>query len=76
MYLNYRKNTWYYNSTSDGWSSGPDMIDHRYFHACGNFMMGDQTVLIVAGQDQSVEFLPFNETNWIKGEDPIHLKEN
>ena len=52
------------------------MIDHRYFHACGNFMMGDQTVLIVAGQDQSVEFLPFNETNWINGKDPIHLKEN
>merc|ERR1712029_255201 len=43
------------------------MTDHRYFHACGKFMLGDQTVLIVAGQDQSVEFLPFNETNWING---------
>ena len=74
--MNFRKYTRYYNFTLDNWSNGPDMIDHRYFHACGKFMMGDQTVLIVAGQDQSVEFLPFNETNWINGKDSIHLNEN
>ena len=74
--MNFRKKTRYYNFTSDDWSYGPDMIDQRYFHACGKFITDDQTVLIVAGQDQSVEFLPLDESNWISGKDPIHLKEN
>ena len=54
------------------------MIDSRYFHACGKFMMGNQVVLIVSGNsgdDSSVEFFPLNdESNWIRGNDSMHLK--
>ena len=49
------------------------MITSRYGHACGKFKMGDQMVLIVAGPGTSVEFLPLNETNWIRGNDFIYF---
>ena len=52
------------------------MIDSRPYHACGNFKIGDQIVLIVAGRGTSVEFLPLNETKWITGNDSIHSIEN
>ena len=51
------------------------MIDLRSDHACGKFKIGNQIVLIVAGYDTSVEFLPLNETKWITGNDSIHLIE-
>ena len=51
------------------------MIYSRYAHACGKVKIGDQIVLIVAGPGTSVEFLPLNETKWIRGNGSIHLIE-
>ena len=51
------------------------MIYSRYAHGCGKVKIGDQIVLIVAGKDTSVEFLPLDETKWIRGNDSIHLIE-
>ena len=73
LIITYRYRTWYYNFVSQDWSSGPDMSEYRYYHGCGKFMLGNQTILIVAGDDldwsKSVEFLPLNGSEWIKGND-------
>ena len=44
-------------------------MEKKAFHACGKFMIGNSTVLVVAGGTYitSVEFLLLNDQNWIPG---------
>ena len=63
------RTTWFFNHHSQKWTTGPDTIDKKAFHACGKFMIGNSTVLVVAGGTyiSSVEFLLLNDQNWIPG---------
>ena len=51
----FEKNTHFFSFSNQRWIPGPDMLLERASHACGTFLMGDETILVVAGGSMVVE---------------------
>ena len=72
-YVRY-ETTMYFDYLSQKWTIGPDMNLKRHRHACGKLVIGNASIIVVAGgftnnQDHtstSVEFLLANDT-WVEG---------
>ena len=75
----YEKNTHFFSFSNQRWIPGPDMLLERASHACGTFLMGDETIMVVAGgtmvvedkakRTDSVEFLSLQnlDKGWFNG---------
>ena len=76
------KNTHFFSFSSQKWIPGPDLLHGRQDHSCASFLMGEESVLVVAGgrmvdeEDAkkkrrvgTVEFLSLQnlERGWIEG---------
>ena len=75
----FEKNTHFFSFSHQRWIPGPDMSLARREHACGTFLMGDETIMVVAGgtmvvedkakRTDSVEFLSLQnlDKGWFNG---------
>ena len=76
----FEKNTHFFSFIDQKWFPGPDLSIGRYDHACSTFLMGDETIVAVAGgyrqlsvdeqrKTDSVEFLSLQnlDNGWFKG---------
>ena len=78
----FEKNTHFFSFSHQRWIPGPDMSLARREHACGTFLMGDETIMVVAGgtmvvedkakRTDSVEFLSLQnlDKGWFQGNQP------
>ena len=72
-YVRY-KTTMYFDHQSQEWTIGPEMNLKRFRHACGKLVVGNASIIVVAGgytnneyhTSKSVEFLLANDT-WVEG---------
>ena len=80
MAPHFEKNTHFFSFSNQRWLPGPDLSIGRHDHACGTFLMGDETIMAVAGgyrqltvdeqrRTDSVEFLSLQnlDIGWFKG---------
>ena len=51
----FEKNTHFFSFSHQRWIPGPDLLLGRQDHACGTFLMGDETIMVVAGGLKVVE---------------------
>ena len=62
----YEKNTHFFSFSNQRWIPGPDMLLERASHACGTFLMGDETIMVVAGGSMIVEEEKLNGTDSVE----------
>ena len=62
----YEKNTHFFSFSNQRWIPGPDMLLERASHACGTFLMGDETIMVAAGGSMIVEEQKLNGTDSVE----------
>ena len=80
MTMYFEKSTHFFSFSNQRWLPGPDLSIGRHDHACGTFLMGDETIMAVAGgyrqlsvdeqrKTDSVEFLSLQnlDNGWFQG---------